>query len=264
MAEKNIGPNLEAKASDGNPIITTGQWLDRFQQFSKREHKNDITRPLKGEDIWEVRPEALYQITREITQKQNKLDNIKMKDLMRLYTEHISLKRNTYHNRGDFFWAQQSEDEPPEEFGRILIEIEKECNFNTISIEELLISNKMTAIIDKNLRYKMMKKTWKLKKTIDLIKRNTYEKKNKKNTIPEALTTTKEKQIIKEEWVHSTKKNSVPDQPKLKFTGNPEPSPADYAMHQTEPRCKMSRTGIQLKHLREEGTLRRGVSAENK
>ena len=52
----------------------------------------------------------------------------------------------------------------------------------------------MTAITDKKLRDKIMKeKTLELKKVIELIKQNTYEKKNKKNTIPEALKSTKEK-----------------------------------------------------------------------
>ena len=58
----------------------------------------------------------------------------------------------------------------------------------------------MTAITNKKLRDKIMKeKTLKLKKIIELIKQNTYEKKNKKNTIPEALLSKKEKHIIKEE-----------------------------------------------------------------
>ena len=42
MAEKNIVPNLEAKASDGNAVFTPRQWLERFRQFTKREHKIDI------------------------------------------------------------------------------------------------------------------------------------------------------------------------------------------------------------------------------
>ena len=33
MTEKNIVPNLEAKASDGNPTFTPRQWLERFRQF---------------------------------------------------------------------------------------------------------------------------------------------------------------------------------------------------------------------------------------
>ena len=54
MAEKNTVPNLEAKASDGSPIFTPRQWLERFRQFTKREHKIDITPLVKGEDITEA------------------------------------------------------------------------------------------------------------------------------------------------------------------------------------------------------------------
>ena len=164
MAERNVIPNLEAKATDGNPFYTPRQWLERFRQFCKREHKIDITPLLKGEEIsytdwagkeqatqedfiWGVGPEALYQITR--TEQKKEPDNIKIKDLIRLFTEFYMPKRNTYHNREDFFWAKQTEDETSEEFWRRLIEIKKECNFNTISAGELLISTYMTALIDK-------------------------------------------------------------------------------------------------------------------
>ena len=207
MAERNTVPNLETKATDGNPVFTPRQWLQRFRQFCGRKHKIDNTPILKGENItdanwngkeqavqedfiWGVGPEALYQITK--AEYKTEPDSIKVKDLIRLFTEFYMPKRNTYHNRGDFFWAKQTEDETPEEFWRRLVEIEKECNFNAISAEELLISKYMTAITNKNLRDKIMKeKTLELKKIIELIKQNTYEKKNKKNTIPEALISTK-------------------------------------------------------------------------
>ena len=51
MAEKNIVPNLEAKASEGNAVFTPRQWLERFQQFTKREYKICITPLIKGEDV---------------------------------------------------------------------------------------------------------------------------------------------------------------------------------------------------------------------
>ena len=235
MAEKNTVPNLEAKASDGSPIFTPRQQLERLRQFTKREHKIDITPLVKGEDIteagwtaekeaklqedfiWGVGPEALYQITR--AEYKTEPDSIKIKDLIRLYTERYLPKRNTYHNRGDFFWAKQSENETPEEFWRRVIEIEKECNFGTISAEELPISKYMTAITDKKLRDKLMKeKTLEMKKTIEMIKQNTYEKKNKKNTIPEALLTIKEKQMIKEEPIQRVEKFGT--RPKTRITGN--------------------------------------------
>ena len=139
MAEKNTVPNLEAKATDGNPVFTPRQWLERFRQFCKREHKMDITPLVKGENmtdsgwsakkqaiqedfLWGVGPEALYQITR--AEYKTEPDSIKVKDLIRLFTEFYMPKRNTYHNRGDFFWAKQTEEETPEDFWRRLIEIE--------------------------------------------------------------------------------------------------------------------------------------------
>ena len=70
-----------------------------------------------------VGPEALYQITRAEYKKEP--DSIKVKNLIRLLTEFCMSKRNTYHNRGDFFWPKQTEDEIPEEFWRRLFEIEK-------------------------------------------------------------------------------------------------------------------------------------------
>ena len=148
------------------------QWLERFKQFTKREHKTDITPLFEGEEmtdsgwaekeqaiqgdfIWGVGPEALFRRTR--AEYRTDPDSIKIKDPIRLYTENYLSKRNTYHNRRDFSWAKQSEEETPEDFLRQLIEIEKECNFNTISAEELLVSKYVTAIIDKKLRDKVMK-----------------------------------------------------------------------------------------------------------
>ena len=162
-------------------------------------------------------PEALFQITR--AEYKTDPDSIKIKDLIRLYTEYYLPKRNTYHNRGDFFWAKQSEEETPEDFWRRLFGIEKECNFGSISAEELLISKYMTAITDKKLRDKIMKeKTLELKKISELIKQNTYEKKNKKNTIPEALISSKEKQMIKEEPIQRMERFGT--KPKNKQFGN--------------------------------------------
>ena len=122
-----------------------------------------------------------------------------MKDLIRLFNEYFLPKRNSYHNREEFFWTKQTETETPEGFWRRLIEIEKECAFEGVTVEDLLISKIMTAITDSKLRDKPMKeKKLDSKKTIDMIKQNTYQRKNRKNTIPEALITSREKEIKEE------------------------------------------------------------------
>ena len=129
--------------------------------------------------IWGIGPEALYQMTR--AEYKTEPDKIAIKELIQLFNEYFLPKRNTYNNRGEFFWTKQTESETPEDFWRRLIEIEKEGNFESITAEELLISKLLTAITDKKLRDKSLKeKKFEMKKAIEMIKQNTYEKKNNK------------------------------------------------------------------------------------
>ena len=61
-------------------MFTPRQWLERYRQFAKREHKTDITLLIKGEEViesgwsgkekliqedsnWGVGQETLYQIS---------------------------------------------------------------------------------------------------------------------------------------------------------------------------------------------------------
>ena len=121
-------PNFEA-TSDGKKIFTPKQWLERFRQYAKRKHKIDITELIRGAEmtrtgwagketeiqedfIWGIGPEALYQMTR--AEDKTEPDKMAVKDLIRLFNEYFLPKRNTYHNRGEFFWSKQTESEIPE------------------------------------------------------------------------------------------------------------------------------------------------------
>ena len=231
-------PNFEA-TSDGKKIFTPKQWLEIFRQYAKRKHKMDITELKRGAEmtqtgwagkeaeiqedfIWGIGPEALYQMTR--AEYKTEPDRIAVKDRIRLFSDFS--KRNTYHNRGDFFWTKQTESETPEDYWRRLIEIEKECAFEEITAEDLLISKFMTAITDTKLRDNLMKvKKLELKKKIKMIKQTRKEKnrndqtnterKNRKNTIPEALISNREKEI-KEEPIQRMERSDT--RPKDKFT----------------------------------------------
>ena len=112
-------------------------------------------------------------------------DKTAIKDLSRSFNEYFLPKRSAFHNREEFFWTKQTESETREDFWRRLIEIEKECAFEGVTAEDLLISSKfMTAVTDTKLRVKLMKeKKLDFKKTIEMIKQNTNERKNEKNTI---------------------------------------------------------------------------------
>ena len=94
-------------------------------------------------------------------------------------------KRNTYHNRGDFFWAKQEENETPEDHWRNLVSLEKDCEFKDIKQDDLLISKFITSITGKKLREKLIReKTLILKTTVDLVTQDSYDKRHKQSTIP--------------------------------------------------------------------------------
>ena len=132
---------------------------------------------IQDDFVWGIGPEALYRMTRAETKTET--DKMAIKDLIRLFNEYFLSKRNTY-NHGEL--TKQTEAETPEDFCRRRIEMEKQGNFERITAEELLNSANtvkfMTAIRDKKLPDKLMKeKKPQMKKTIDMIKQNTCEKK---------------------------------------------------------------------------------------
>ena len=77
--------------------------------------------------------------------------------------------------------GQDTDTETPGDYWRRLIEIEKECAFEGITSEDLLISKIMTVVTEKKLQDTLMEeKKLELKKTIEMIKANTYERKIEK------------------------------------------------------------------------------------
>ena len=102
-------------------------------------------------------------------------------------------KRNTYHSRGDFFWAKQEDNETPEEHWKNLTTLEKNCGFQDIKQEDLLISKFITSITDKKLRNKITcENALDLKTTVELVTQHTYNRRHKQSTITPALAKDKE------------------------------------------------------------------------
>ena len=62
---------------------------------------------IQDDFVWGFGPEALYQMTR--AEYKTEPDKIAIEELIRLFNEYFLPKRNTYHNRGDFFWTEQAE-----------------------------------------------------------------------------------------------------------------------------------------------------------
>ena len=84
-------------------------------------------------------------------------DKLAIKDLKQLFTEHFPSKTNVNKNGSEFFWTIEAETDISQHFWWRLIEFGRECNFERVTPEELLIWKFMTANTYKNLRNKLMK-----------------------------------------------------------------------------------------------------------
>ena len=122
-------------------LYTPKEWTERLRHYIKRIHDIDIKPALSGETmptstewttkepeirqdfIWGAGPSAIETITKG--EFNTDPDTINTERLIQLFKDYYMLKRNTYHSRGDFFWAKQEENETPEEHWRKLISLDK-------------------------------------------------------------------------------------------------------------------------------------------
>ena len=166
-------PYLEDTGLDGKKLYTPKEWTERLRHYIKRIHDIDIKPALSGETmptsnewttkepeirqdfIWGAGPSAIETITKG--EFNTDPDTINTERLIQLFKDYYMPKRNTYHSRGDFFWAKQEDNETPEEHWRKLVSLEKNCEFKDIKQEDLLISKFITSITDKKLREKLIR-----------------------------------------------------------------------------------------------------------
>ena len=78
---------------------------------------------IRQDFIWGAGPSAIETITKR--EFNTDPDTINTDKLIQLFKDYYMPKRNTYHSRGDFFWAKQEENETPEEHWRKLVTLEK-------------------------------------------------------------------------------------------------------------------------------------------
>ena len=194
-------PHLEDTGLDGKKIYTPKEWTERLRHYIKRIHDIEIKPALSGETmptnnewtekeptirqdfVWGAEPSAIETTSKE--EFNTDPDTINTEKLLQLVKDYYMPKRNSYHNRGDFFWAKQEENETPEDHWRKLVSLAKDCEFKDIKQEDLLTSKFITSITDKKLREKLIReKTLNLKTTVDLVTRDSYDKRHKQSTTP--------------------------------------------------------------------------------
>ena len=113
------------------------------------------------------------------------LKDISRQELLRLFKKTFLPTRNVFHSRAQFFKIKRKDGETLDEYWKRLVDIERKCEFNTITPEDIITYKFAASINDKKARDKLIKGPLKLQlilKTIELenYNRNYGDKQNKK------------------------------------------------------------------------------------
>ena len=144
--------------------------------------RKDTTKLSLGTGTQSKTPEATHRF-----ENRSESDNRKIAKIIKLYNKFFLPKTSKHKSRGDFLWAKPTDTGTPEDHLGKLTEIEEESNFPEFSIE-VLMSKVTTTIAHRKLRGKLLKENdLDLTKVVEKLQQNTYGRRNKKKTIPEAL-----------------------------------------------------------------------------
>ena len=99
---------------------------------------------IKGDVIWALGPKAKHEIMRGQWGKE--LKDIDLPELLKLFNTTFIPARNVFHSRPQFFKIKR-DSETLDEYWKRLVDIERKCEFNSITPEEI-ITYKFAATIN--------------------------------------------------------------------------------------------------------------------
>ena len=100
------------------------------------QYRDQLETEMKDISIWAIGQNAITEMTKTIRETEpSSLPLYKLYTLLRL---HITPERNVQHSRADFFDLKREDGETAADVWKRIIEVEKNCEFETITAAELL------------------------------------------------------------------------------------------------------------------------------
>ena len=121
---------------------------------------------IKGDVIWELAPEPKHEIMRGQWGKE--LKDISIQELLKLLKPFLPT-RNVFHSRAQFFNIKQEDNETLDEYWKRLVDIQRKCELNTITPEDIITYKVAASLNDKKARNKFIKGPWKLQLKLEII-----------------------------------------------------------------------------------------------
>ena len=123
---------------------------------------------IKGDVIWALGPKAKHEIMRG--QWGREIKDVKLPELLTLFKKKTFLPvRNVFHSRAQFFNMKQDDNETLDEYWKRLVDIERKCDFENITAEEIITYKFAATIRDKRARDKFIKGPLKIQLVLETI-----------------------------------------------------------------------------------------------
>ena len=129
---------------------------------------------LKGDVIWALGPKAKHEIMRG--QWGCELKDVNLPEILTCEKTFLPA-RNVFHSRAQFFNMKQDDSETLDEYWKRLVDIERKCDFGTITAEEIITNQFASTIKDKKARDKFIKGPLNIQVVLDTIELDNYNRK---------------------------------------------------------------------------------------
>ena len=173
---------------------------------------------IKGDVIWALGPKAKHEIMR--SQWGKELKDIDLPELLKLFKKTFNPARNVFHSRAHFFNIKQKDSEMLDEYWKRLVDFERKCEFNSITLKEIINYKFAATINDKKARDKFIKGPLKRQMVLETIEQDNYNSKygdkktNKKHRKLHLESSSSEEQVT---YTHPARKRKIAETGKKKM-----------------------------------------------
>ena len=117
--------------------LTYNQILEEIMDKGTYQMDPHTVYHIKGDVIWALGPKAKHEMLRG--QWGRELKNVDLQKLLKLFKKTLIPAGNVFHSRAQIFNIKQEDNETLDEYWKRLVDIERKCKFNRITLEKIII-----------------------------------------------------------------------------------------------------------------------------
>ena len=144
------------------------------------QYREQLETEIKDIFLWAIGQNAITEMTKTVREKEP--SSLPLYKLYTLFRLHFTPERNVQHSRADFLDLKREDGESAADVWKRILEVEKNCEFETISAAELLASKFLSVIGkstgDYDLKKKISKSDMSVEAITDALHEYMYEKMN--------------------------------------------------------------------------------------